>query len=1301
MQHCISHIIKGVLLLIVILLPLHSWAQDKSTIRFIENKGQFNDQTDFQLKTNAGDIYLEGNSITFNLFEKGVISDIHLGKSDNETAISGHAYRVEFKNANKPSIQRIEKSTNYNNYFIGNSPEKWAKNVHDYGKVIYQQLYSGINLAYYGFYDQLKYDFMVAPFADPSQITLLYDGIDSLQIENGHSIIYTSIGKVIEQSPYVYQLFDGIETKVNCHYILAGNEIKFSFPEGYDKTKELIIDPVLTFGTYTGSSATNFGCTATYDEDGNMYVGGTVFSIGYPLTLGAYQTSMAGGTIDMGITKFNSNGTQLIYSTYIGGSDSEIPHSLVVNSNDELCILGTTGSSNFPVPNGFNNTFSGGPSLNFGAGYGFSYLNGCDIVVLKLSADGFNLLSGTYMGGTDNDGINKGSILHYNYGDAFRGEITLDQADNIYVASTTNSANFPVTGNAVQPSFSGGTLDACVFKLDPSLSTLLYSTYLGGNNFDCAYSIQIGNNGDMCVAGGTISPNFPTSLTALNPSYLGGISDGFVTRISANGNSIIGSTFMGTDDYDQCYFVQTDLNDDVFVVGQSEGGGYPSTPGVYSNPNSGQFIHKLTNNLSTTLLSTTFGSSSGHVDIAISAFLVSDCGAIYVSGWGGVLNGSSTVDAHATFSSTLGLPLSPGGNSFQSSTDGSDFYLLVLNEDANGLNYATYFGGDISEEHVDGGTSRFDKNGKVYQAVCAGCGGNSDFPTTPGAWSNVNPAPNCNLGAFKFDLGSITPSISAPQPWVCLPGSYQFDNLSQGGNVFEWDFGDGNSSNDFAPAHTYINLGQYNVTLIVSDSLGCLLPDTTVVAIDVLAVNNAVIQQIDTICPGDSILLEASGGTTYLWSPTTYLSDPTVSNPIASPPVSTEYQLIATDNCGIDTTVVTVFVSNTPTSTVPDVTICGGVITTLEAFGGIDYSWYPSTAMINPSSQTPNVAPLSSLTYYVDITTASGCIITDSVLVTAINSVPQADVSPDTAVCQGALFEIYAYGATSILWSPANLVTSQTDSITTAQLDSDATIYVDLTNICGTVSDSIQISVTNINPTIVNDTTICPGGYANLWAGGGDFYSWSPPESLSNPSESTIVASPLNNTTYSVEISILAGCIKTLDVTVNIHPLPAVDAGEDIFIEFGDAVSLNGTADGNYFWNSQDSLSCIYCLNPEINPFETSSYILYTSDQNGCENSDTVMVLLDGILYIPNTFTPNSDGINDYFVIKGKEIKSFQLHIFNRWGQLIYSTENLDNFWDGKFNGILVQNDTYVWKITYKDYQNNNIRLIGHVNVLR
>ena len=1297
MQHRITYIIKGVLLVTAILSPIFSLGQDKSTIRFIENKGQFNDQTDFQLKTNAGDIYLEGSTMTYCLYDKSLFTDIHHEKIAIEDAVfEGHAYKVHFLNTQQASIVKELKSKEYYNYYIGSDKSKWASQVYGYGQVQYTNLYEGIDLKYYEYYGQLKYDLIVEPGSNTDDILIEYEGVANLKIKKGHLHIPTNLGYVIEQSPYAFQHIDGIETPVKCNYKLDGNKLSFDFPEGYDSSMELIIDPILTFATYTGSTADNWGYTATYDDNENMYIAGVAFAIGYPLSVGAFQTTYNGGTginypgTDASISKFSADGSNLIYSTYYGGMGNENPHSIVCNTAGELYVFGSTSSLDLPTSAlTYDNSFNGGTNVQNGV---LNYVDGTDAYVAKFDPLGTSLIGGTYVGGSGNDALNA-DLLKKNYGDEFRGEIIVDANDNCWVATTTSSIDFPVV-NPLQAT-NGGGHDAILFKFNSTLSSLLWSSYYGGANADAAYSIQLNSLNQPIITGGTLSSDL-TMSSGQNTAPFGDV-DGFIIKLNTAGSTLLNSTYLGTAAYDQCYFVQVDLNDDIYVFGQSQGT-YNITPStVFSNPGSGQFIHKFDANLATTIFSTVFGSGNG-INISPSAFLVSDCGLIYTSGWGGNTN------AGYAGGTTVGMPLSAasaGNAPFQSTTDGSDFYLGVFNPDAASLAYGTFFGGGISAEHVDGGTSRFDKNGNVYQAVCAGCGGSSDFPTSAGAWSNTNNSSNCNLGAFKFDLGNITPAISVPQPWVCLPSSYQFDNLSSGGNVYEWDFGDGNFSNDFAPAHTYSAVGQYEVTLVVSDSLGCLSSDTSIITIEVLALDNALIQQIDTICPGDSILLEASGGTSYSWTPTTYLSNPTIANPTAFPPVTTTYQVIATDNCGIDTATATIFVHIASTSTIPDATICGGAITTLEAFGGVNYSWYPTTAMINPSSQTPNVAPLSSITYYVDITTASGCIITDSVLITAVSSAPLPNVSPDTTVCQGDIFDIYAYGASTVLWSPANLVANPTDSITAAQLDSDATIYVDLTNICGTVSDSIQVSVISINPTIVNDTAICPGGYANLWASGGNFYHWYPAGTLSNSSESTTIATPLSNTTYFVDITNLAGCIKTLDVTVNIHPIPLVDAGEDIFLEFGDITSLNGTTYGNYFWDSEDSLSCIYCLNPEISPVETSTYILYTIDQNGCENSDTVMVFLDGVLYIPNTFTPNSDGINDYFVIKGEEIKSFQLYIFNRWGQLIYTADKLDDYWDGRHKGVSVQNDTYVWKVTYEDYQNNSGSLIGHVNVLR
>jgi gliding motility-associated-like protein len=1059
----------------------------------------------------------------------------------------------------------------------------------------------------------------------------------------------------------------------------------------------LIIDPVLTFSTFTGSSANHFGCTATNDDDGNMFVGGTVFGVGYPTTTGAYQTTFGGSVVDMGITKFSANGSSLVYSTLIGGSGNEIPHSLVVNDQDELIILGTSNSLNYPVSgNAFQQVMNGGTATGYAA-YGFNYSAGCDIVITKVNAAGSAIVASTLLGGAGNDGILEGSLLHYNYGDAFRGEVINGLNGDIVFASTTMSNDFPVTGSAPQGSLLG-TSDAIVVSLNSDLSSLNFSTYLGGSSFDSGYSVQLNSNGEFYVCGGTISSDFPATANGINNTFLGGDADGFIAHISPNGNTIMDATYIGTTEYDQTFFVQTDSNDDVFVIGQTNGN-YPILTALYSNANSGQFIQKLTPDLSTSLMSTTIGKSIGAVDFSISAFLVSDCDFIYLSGWGGTLNGNAGYGAHATQSSTNLLPIT--ADAYQSSTDGSDFYLAVLGPDANTLLYATYFGGSLSGEHVDGGTSRFDKDGTVYQAVCAGCGGNSDFPSTPGAWSPLNNS-SCNLGAFKFDLGSITTSLSVPQPYVCIPSSYQFNNNSSGGNEFMWDFGDGTTSTDYAPSHVYVDTGNYEVSLIVSDSLGCLANDTAYLSVDVFALDNAGVQPIDTICLGDSALLIAAGGASYEWQPTLFLSTPNAQSTYAYPPVTTDYTVIATDNCGSDTAYVTVNVYPDTYSVRNDTLVCGGSPVTLYAYGGIDYNWHPDPSILNISSQTPTATPFSTTTFYVDITTPSGCIYTDSVRVSTLSSVPIPDLNNDTTICLGYNVTLTAHTADSYDWSPVHLLIAVNDSTVTTNMTSSAYIYVTATNACGSITDSVYIEVIEVNPQINPDTTICPGDSVYLYASGGETYSWSPAATVAYPDSNATSATPLSPTQYSVAVASPEGCSKTLTTNVFMFPKPIAQINADNFLNYGHEVNLEGITNANtFYWESIDSIYCTSCLITAAKPEETTTNIFHVIDTNTCINSDTLIVILDGALYIPNTFTPNGDGINDFFTIKGKEINTFNLMIFTRWGQLLFESDSMDYQWDGTHNSRPVLIDTYIWKVEYEDNQQNYDKLIGHVNVIR
>ncbi|MCS7074628.1 MAG: PKD domain-containing protein, partial [Bacteroidia bacterium] len=390
------------------------------------------------------------------------------------------------------------------------------------------------------------------------------------------------------------------------------------------------------------------------------------------------------------------------------------------------------------------------------------------------------------------------------------------------------------TFGAYQTNPGGGGQDGVIFKLNTDLSSILWSTYLGGTNVDAAFSIKTDRNGFVFVCGGTASPNlFPANTPGWLQFYRGGTADGYIARLTPNGSSLTAATYIGTNLYDQAFFVQLDSSDNVYITGQTEGN-YPILNAGYSVANGGQFITKLTNDLSVPMVSSRYGSANGIINITINAFLVDRCGNIYISGWGG-LSGAN--------GSTNGLPVT--ANAIQTTTDGRDFYLAVFGADMSSLRYATFIGAVQTQqfawatEHVDGGTSRFDKRGVVYQAVCGGCGGNS-FPTTPGAYEENNGSSNCNNVVFKLDFELMVPtqanfSYSLQPLQGCSPLQISFTNLSNGGTFFFWNLGNGNTSNAFVPPpQIYTQPGDYTVMLIISDNDACTYDDTISQQISVL-----------------------------------------------------------------------------------------------------------------------------------------------------------------------------------------------------------------------------------------------------------------------------------------------------------------------------------------------------------------------------------------------------------------------------------------------------------------------------------
>ncbi len=1162
---------------------------------FVKNAGQWDSRIEFNQILPDGNLFLEKDGFTYSLFDKTYIRSLHNDKKEVEpTHIKSHAVQTKFLNANSSVIISADDSSSfYYNYYLGDDKSKWKSYVRASSKITYSNLYPAIDLKLYHEYDRTKYDFVVGAKGKASDIQIKYIGADSLYLEDGKLVVKNTISDFVEAKPYSYQLIDGKEIEVPCHYYLQGNVLSFKFPKGYNHDYELIIDPVIVFSSLSGSTADNFGFTATYDHNENTYAGGIVYGQGvYPTTLGAFQTTFNTSPwyyVDVSISKFNINGTNLLYSTYLGGSRADAPHSLSVNNNDELFVMGTTGSNNFPTTTGaYDTVFSGGVDVR-PLYSGVNYLNGCDIFVAKFNIAGTNLLGSTYVGGTGNDGVNTDANLAYNYGDAFRGEIVIDSNGNAIVASSTNSTNFPTTAGAPQTTFGGGFSDACLFRLNSNLTTLSWSSYFGGSNSDAGYGVQFDSYGDFYLTGGTRSNNLYTSTTALDRTF-NGLEDGYISRFNFATNTIVASTYLGTSSYDQSYFVQLDNNDDVYVTGQSLGN-YPVSAGVYSRAGSKQFFHKMSRSLDTSFWSTVVGSGRTTVDFSPSAFLVNDCGLIYLSGWGGVTN----TYYRASGSSTVGLPITP--DAFQSTTDGSDFYLMVLGRDASNLVYGTYFGGGVSHEHVDGGTSRFDKKGNVYQAVCAGCGGNSDWPTTPGAWSNTNNSSNCNIGVLKMNIAYINTIASSIAPFICLPDSVNFVNRSSGGNTYKWYFGDGDSSSLFEPFHIYADTGSYIVTLIVSDSTGCVPPDTASITIDAYKPKALSIDSVGIICVGDTVQLNGRNGQTYLWSPSATLSNDTISNPQAFPTTTTTYRLISDYYCNSDTLYATVVVDSIISNIKPDTTICEGTTINLWATGGSSYNWYPTTGMTNPTIATPQVTPTVSTRYYVDITSVNGCVTTDSITIDFHNDV--MSISPDTSMCIGQSINLTGTGGGTYSWNPTGSSTS-TISVT----PSSTTVYtlnVVSPNGCN-LSDSVVVTVFNDPHTITPDTAICPGFSATLVATGGGTYVWS-----NGNLTSSRTVTPNSTTTYTVVTTSPNGCTLYDTTTVTVHNDPASIKPDTTICE-GTTISLWATGGASYNWYPTTGMTNPTIATPQITPTVATRYYIDITSPNGCVTTDSIYV---------------------------------------------------------------------------------------------
>ncbi len=1296
----------------------------------LENKGQWPSGVLFRTNMTGGKVWLQQRKMIYHLQDYSAMQKAHamLNPYFRSETVKQTVIHVNFEGANLVTdIEKSGKSSFYYNFFKGKDPSTWASDVHGYTNVILKNFYNGIDFAMKTKGDEVKYEFHVSPSISPRIIQLNYSGQKQIHIDsNGNLILDTELGQVIEEKPYAYQLIHGKEIQVDCAFSLSAGKVSFSVGK-YNSNFPLIIDPTLIFATYDGANSDNFGMTATYGNDGSAYSGGTVYGNDYPtpdslaFDINSNFTVFNGnyGITDVFLSKYSADGTQMLWGTFLGGGDNnagtETANSLICDANDNLYVFGATSSYDFPITSGaYDSTYNGGGTENANFYYNGVYFQnlGTDIYVAKISADGHALLGSTFVGGSGNDGIsyNVASLpynsvasytgLNSNYGDQSRGEIMLDGSNNILVASSTKSTDFPTQG-AVQNTNSGGQ-DGVVFKLSSDFQNLMFSTYYGGSDDDACFSVKVDGNQNVVFAGGTKSSNLIGTVGGWQPTYGGGITDGFVAKLNSNGNSILQASYTGMSQYDQVFFVEIDRMNNIFLLGQSIGGQFPVFNAAYSNGNSSNFIIKLNPTLTSNLASTRFGNGSTAIHISPAAFLVDVCGNIYVSGWGANILQATPLS---------GMPVT--ADAFQAnSPNGFDFYLFVLKGDFNSLLYGTYLGGSLANEHVDGGTSRFDKNGIVYQSVCGGCGGFSDFPTTTNAWSNTNNSSNCNNIIYKFSTEVIPiANFTADQTIGCANFTVTFDNFSTDDDTYLWDFGNGNTdTSTFNPVITFDSAGQYTVFLYVTDSV-CQLTDTAQITIQVVDPITINLPQNIFLCNSNPFNLVADSdgtATSFIWS-----SNPDFSNPLNNPQDSSilafnagSYYVQASNGLctAVDSTTI-VFDAPSQASFTPSDTLgCGPLTIGFENTSVFtDYFiWDFGNGQVDSVNFEPVVTFSSPGTYSVSLLISDPDCPTSDTAYFSIEVVPAVISSLNDLVSLCDTVPILLVGntngtASEFIWSSdSNL----SDTLNLTLQDSTLNItnpqngyyYFSATNGVCSLLDSVQIDYTTILFELSAMDSICAGDLSTVVATNLNptvslSYSWSPNSIIPNPSNSnTVLVQP----SFSQNVYLTAsanGCAVDDSIFISvsaIDPLSVIASASQYIVAPGSTVTLFGAPSGllSYSWSPITGLS--NAENQQTNAVidETIIYTLTVSD-GICTRSDTTEVKVyeiiceDPYVFIPNAFSPNGDNNNDLLYVRGLFIEKMIFRVFDRWGEMVFESEDPAIGWDGTFRGKKLDPDVY------------------------
>ncbi len=668
-------------------------------LSFEANQEQLDDAVKFISRGSGYQLYLTATEAVLQLRQPEPKN-----KSD-KTQLSGRTaaiVRMKLVGANPASLSNgHEELPGKSNYFIGSDPNRWRTNVPNYAKVSFGQVWPGINLVYYGNQQQLEYDFVVAPGADPRAIKLSFEGAEKVEVDpQGDLVLRVGGGVVVLRKPFVYQDVDGKRKEIESGYVLDGKDRASFQVATYDIERALVIDPVLTYSTYLGGLSDDSAYGIAVDSQRNVYVAGLTSSSDFPRA-NPLQPNFGGGE-DVFVTKLNASGSAILYSTYIGGNGAEQLGDLVVDGTGNTYLAGMTGSTNFPTATPFQATRSGVS----------------DAFVTKLNASGSALLYSTYFGGS---------------GGESGGDIAVNSTGNIFVIGTTDSTNLP-RAQPLQADFGGGQADVFITKFNPAGSALIYSTYFGGSGMDRGNGLALDASDNVYITGDTSSSNLP-KVNPARPDY-GTNGDGFVARLEASGSTLGYSTYLGGSGEDSAQAISADGAGNAYVTGETSSGNFPAVNALQASKGSGSdaFVTKLA--AAGTIVYSTFlgGSNSGSNDSDSGSGIAVDSG------------GSALVTGFTT------SPNFPKANPIQTNNNGGgEAFVTKLNAAGSALVYSTFLGGT---GYDSGQAIAVDTIGGAY---IAGQTRSSNFPTKDPIQPEI-----VSSGAYDAFIVKITDELICP-----------------------------------------------------------------------------------------------------------------------------------------------------------------------------------------------------------------------------------------------------------------------------------------------------------------------------------------------------------------------------------------------------------------------------------------------------------------------------------------------------------------------------------------------------------